>query len=44
MELALKQNNIIKKDKQNDIIVKLKNNKRSKLIMQLEHPFDWIIE
>ena len=44
MELALKQNNIIEKEKQNDIINKLKNNKGSKLIMKLEHPFNWIIE
>ena len=42
MELALKQNNIIEKDKQNDIINKLKNNKASKLIMKLDHPFEYL--
>ena len=44
MEVVLKQNNIIEKDKQNDSISKLKNNIGSKLIMKLEHPFNWKIE
>ena len=42
-KIALKQNNIIEKEKQNDIINKLKNNEGSKLIMKLEHPFEYII-
>jgi len=44
MELALKQNNIIPKEQINDIINTLKHNKRSKLIMRLEHPFDYVLE
>ena len=43
MELALKQNNIIPKENINNIINELKNNKGSKLIMRLEHPFEYII-
>ena len=43
MELALKQNNIIPKENVNNIINDLKNNKGSKLIMRLEHPFEYII-
>ena len=43
MELALKQNNIISKEKVNNIVNDLKNNKGSKLIMRLEHPFEYII-
>ena len=43
MELALKQNNIIPTENINKIINELKNNKRSKLIMRLEHPFEYII-
>ena len=43
MELALKQNNIIPKENVNNIINELKNNKGSKLIMRLEHPFEYII-
>ena len=43
IELALKQNNIIPKENINNIINELKNNKESKLIMRLEHPFEYII-
>ena len=44
MESALKQNNIIPKEQINDVINTLKNNRGSKLIMRLEHPFDYKIE
>ena len=43
MELAIKQNSIIPKEKVNNIINDLKNNKGSKLIIRLEHPFEYII-
>ena len=43
MELALKENNIIPKANVNNIINDLKNNKGSKLIMRIEHPFKYII-
>ena len=43
MELALKQNNIIPKENVSNIINDLKNNKGSKLIMRLEHLFEYII-
>ena len=39
LDAALKQNNIIPKSEYNYIINTLKNNKGSKLIMRLEHPF-----
>ena len=42
MELALKQNNIISKENINNTINELKNNIRSKLIMRLEDPFEYI--
>ena len=44
MESALKQNNIIPKEQVNDVINTLKNNRGSKLIMRLDHPFDYKIE
>jgi hypothetical protein len=44
MESALKQNNIIPKEQINDVINTLKNNRGSKLIMRLDHPFDYKIE
>jgi hypothetical protein len=44
MESALKQNNIIPKEQINDVLNTLKNNRGSKLIMRLEHPFDYKIE
>ncbi len=39
LDAALKQNNIIPKKEYDNIINALKNNKGSKLIMRLEHPF-----
>jgi hypothetical protein len=44
MESALKQNNIIPKEQVNDVINTLKNNRGSKLIMRLDHPFDYKIK
>ena len=44
MELAMKHNNVVPKEEINDVINTLKHNKRSKLIMRLEHPFDYVIE
>ena len=43
VELALKQYNIIPKENINNVINELKINKGSKLIMRLEHPFEYII-
>jgi hypothetical protein len=43
IELALKQNNIIPKEDYSDILNTLKTNKGSKLIMRLEHPFEYYI-
>lgn len=43
LDSALKQNNIIPKEEINNITNILKNKKGSKLIMRLEHPFDYEI-
>lgn len=43
LDAALKQNNIIPKEEYNSIIKTLKNNKGSKLVMRLEHPFTYEI-
>ena len=43
MELALIQNNVIPQENINNIINELKNNEGSKLIMRLEHQFEYII-
>ncbi len=43
MELALKQNNIIPREKYNEIYDTLKTQKGSKLIMRLEYPFEYNI-
>ena len=43
MEEALKENNLIPKEKISDILDVLKNTKHSKLIMILEHPFKYTL-
>lgn len=44
MDSALKQNNIIPKENYNNVYFTLKNIRGSKLIMRLEHPFDYLID
>jgi hypothetical protein len=40
---ALEENDIVPKEKRKEIINKLKDKKGSKLILRLQHPFDYII-
>lgn len=43
MKQALEENDIVPKDKKQNIITHLKKNKSSKLILRLNHPFDFIV-
>ena len=43
MKLALEENNIIPKDERNDYVNALKENKGSKLLLRLEHPYNYFL-
>ena len=44
MKQALEENDIVPKDKKPNIITQLKKNKSSKLILRLDHPFDFMVD
>ena len=44
MKQALEENNIIPKEQRDDYITALKNNKGSKLLLRLEHPYQAILK
>ena len=43
MKLSLEENNIIPKEERNELIQKLKENHKSKLLLRLEYPFQYLI-
>jgi hypothetical protein len=43
MKQAFEENDIVPKEKKKAIINKLKNSKGSKLILRLEHPYNYVV-
>jgi len=43
LQLALEENNVIEKDERAKVIKYIKNNRSSKIIMKLEHPYNYIV-
>jgi hypothetical protein len=43
MKQALEENDIVPKYKKKEIINKLKGSKGSKLILRLQHPFNYVV-